>query len=297
MQRFFTSVRDRTSSDSRPFTTSGAMTLGAFCATAAFAVHSIVDFNMHVTANALLGAATLGMLAAGARPRMGSEARTADIVARVTSASLVALFGIGMGMLSWKHALADWYDLRAKNDLAGGHIKAAIAQVDAGLARDPGNAGLLATRGRALYGLESALQFKHATELTPGQRHQIYQQAADAYRAALVREPMEREYHMALAKALAELPQGDAARKEFIESIRLDPMQQYVYGGMGDYLDQTGDLDGALRYFEIGAQLPLAGYCAQRGQDVREELNPPADEGDESSPNQANAAANGGEGK
>lgn len=298
MQRFFSVVQDRTASDSRPFTTSGAVTLGAFCATAAFAIHSIVDFNMHVTANALLGAATLGLLAAGTPMRVPLESRTTGVLIRAISAGLVAAFGLGMGLLTWRHALADWRDLRAKNDLAGGHVKAALAQVDAGLALDPGNAGLLATRGRAFYGLESALQFKHVAELTPGQRYKIYQQAAEAYRAALVREPMEREYHMALGKALAELPEeADAARKEFIVGVGLDPMQQYVYGAMGDYLDQSGDLDGALRYFEIGAQLPLAGYCAQRAQDVRDELNPPEDEGDTAAPGQTDGATNGGEGK
>jgi O-antigen ligase len=297
MQRFFTVVRDRAASDSSPFTTSGAITLGAFCATVAFAIHSIVDFNMHVTANALLGATTLGLLAAGAPLRAAPTPRMAGVLVHCTMACLVMIFGLGMGVLAWRHGLADWRDLRAKNDLAGGHVKAAIAQVDAGLALDSGNAGLLATRGRALYALESALQFKHAAELTPGQRHQIYLQAVDAYRAALALEPMEREYHTGLAKALAELPEADAARREFVEGIRLDPMQQYVYGAIGDYLDQTGDWDGALRYFEIGSQLPLADYCAQRANDVRDELNPPADEGDASAPNQANGATNGGEGK
>lgn len=298
MQRFFIVVRDRTASDSMPLTTSGAITLGAFCTSVAFAIHSIVDFNMHVTANALLGAATLGLLAAGTPMRVPSESRTTGVLIRAISAVLVAVFGLGMGALAWRHALADWRDLRAKNDLAGGHVKAALAQVDAGLALDPGNAGLLATRGRAFYGLESALQFKHEAELTPGQRHHIYQQAADAYRAALAWQPMEREYHMALAKALAELPEEAAtARKEFIEGVRLDPMQQYVYGAVGDYLDQTGDLEGALRYFEIGSTLPMDQYCGERANDVRDELNPPEDEGDTTAPNRANGAANEGEGK
>jgi O-antigen ligase len=298
MQKFFTVVRDRTASDSRPFTTSGAINLGAFCATAAFAIHSIVDFNMHVTANTLLGAATLGLLAAGTPVRVSPESRVTGILVRAMAACLVVVFGIGMGLLTWRHGLADWRDLRAKNDLAGGHVKAAIAQVDAGLALDPDNAGLLATRGRALYGLESALQFKHAAELTPGQRHKVYQQAAEAYRAALVREPMEREYHMALGKALAELPEeGEAARMEFIKGVGLDPMQQYVYGAIGDYFDQTGDFERALRYFEIGSTLPMDQYCGARAQDVRDELNPPADDGDASAPGQTHDATNGGEGK
>jgi len=291
-RRFFAVVRDRAASDARPFSNSGAILLGAFSAAVAFAIHSAVDFNMHVPANALLAAATFGLLAGGIPAGLTmqeGERRIRAMLLRVVTGCAVLVLGVGLGAFVWRHAYPDFQNLRARNAFASGNMREALSAAEAGLGCEPGNAGLLEMRGKALYAMESAIFLEEDSgrvdedadpaELPPEKRSALYRDAAHAFSQALEKQPLERQYHIELAKALVEDGRIAEAHAHFIEAIRLDPAQEYAYGAYGDQLDEEGLLPRALRIFELGAQMPLAKYCAERADDVREELTPlPADD-------------------
>jgi tetratricopeptide (TPR) repeat protein len=265
--------------------------LGAFSATVAFAIHSAVDFNMHVPANALLAAVTLGLLAGGMpedlMKREGVRRIPTMLLRMVTGIAMLVL-GIALGAFVWRHAYPDFQNLRARNAFASGNVRKTLSAANAGLQREPGNAGLLEMRGKALYAMESAMLLEadsggedddtEPAQLPPEKRSALYRDAAQAFSQALRWQPLERQYHVELAKALVENGGIAEAHAHFVEAIRLDPAQEYAYGAYGDQLDAEELFPRALRIFEIGAQTPLAKYCAARVDDVREELTPPPED-------------------
>jgi O-antigen ligase len=304
LRRFFAVVRDRAASDARPFSNSGAMLLGAFSATVAFAIHSAVDFNMHVPANALLAAVTLGLLAGGGmegEPKREVSRRVRAMILRIVAGSAVLVLGAALGGFVWRHAFPDFQNLQARNAFVLGNVRETLSVADAGLRREPDHAGLLEMRGKALYAMESAMLLEEDSggedddaELPPEKRSALYRDAAQAFSQALRWQPLERQYHVELAKALVENGRVAEAHAHFVEAIRLDPAQEYAYGAYGDQLDDEEAFPRALRIFEIGAQTPLAKYCAARVDDVREELTPPPED-DTQPPSAEDEKPNGGE--
>lgn len=292
VRRFLAVVRRRARMDDRPQSNTAAVLLGAISSSIAFCVHSLTDFNMHLPANAFLGAATLGLLA-GTGGLPASERRLPAVVLRAVSGLSIIALAVALGIFTWSHAYPDYEALRAQNSLAEGQVWPALKHADAGLAWENRHAALLAARGQALYSYESALRVDDAAiktfppnssgnpslaDWTPSRRKEIYEAAADAYERALQLQPRERSYRIARAEALREVRKFDQARSQFLEAIELDPGLASPYGRYADYLHDQGQFMRALRLFDVARGLSAGEDVADRFQDLQQELTPPADE-------------------
>jgi tetratricopeptide (TPR) repeat protein len=289
LKRFFAVVQYRASHGDRPLSNSAAILLGANATLVMFCVHGTIDFNMHIPANALLAGATLGLLAsresaAVPRPIETGIMRAFGFVATVALAAALSMF-------LWRHARADYENLRAANALAGGDVRTALARTEEGLKSASNDAGLLLTRGRAFYAYESSLALdsvssdeaagdengeeKPVVELTPAEREKTYRSAAEVLAAAVAQRPMERRYRVELARALAELGRDKEARGQFVEGVRLDPDDGYAYSAYGDYFYDRDNLPAALSIYGMGRQTPNGDYSGTRYADMIEEMAPP----------------------
>jgi tetratricopeptide (TPR) repeat protein len=303
---FFRPLRLRSGSGDRPFSNSAAMALGAWCCLVAFGVHSLLDFNLHLSANALLAAAVLGILAS---PQM-AEARWPGVRWLSRGVAALALAGAvaGMGMFLWRAAPADYRLLRATNALARGEVDAALAETEAGLAAAPEHAALLAARARGFAEYESAKQLEAVAnepdvdeqelvidepeaatgavaaeeaagfELSEAERRRCQESAAEYFAKAVAGRPMEREYRVLLGSALDELGRKPEARAQFLEAVRLDPAHGFAWGALGDHYYHTDQLVKALEIYTFASWMPGGNYPAIRAGIVRDELAPESDE-------------------
>jgi O-antigen ligase len=286
---FFGFVRLAARETGSPASSSAGFVLGAVCGIVAGAVHSNVDFNLHIPANALLAAALLGLVT-GARPLGASRiyAATSAVGGWVTAAA-AGVIAVTLAVFLWRHGPAEYYVLRADNALQTGDANAAIQAAERGLRLAPDDATLLAQHARGLYEYDAWLQVSQADpsdatveeasdeediavedepeeedttrRLSDAERAALYQRSAAKFARAAAAQPNERVIRIGWAKALAETGQIAAARRQYLEAIELDPMHAYPWASYGDFLSEREDVTGARRIYEIGAGLPGGQYC------------------------------------
>lgn len=224
-----------------------ALLTGSLAVMAAFAVHSVTDFNLQVTANAMLAACALGLLTCG--PATVSVARWRSAAGRATS---ILLCAAAAGLIAWfcvPRAVANYFVLQGGEALArGGYEDAAIAAARA-VRWAPQSA-------RAHQLLGNALRDRAAELLDPAARGGLHSRAAAAYAIAALWDPLERTVYFDYARLLAMMGQRAEARNVALRGIRLDPMQGYAYVWTGDVFLMSGDLDSAIRYYQIARVLP-----------------------------------------
>lgn len=280
--------------------TSAGFTLGAVCSLTCFAVHSGVDFNMHVPANALLAAAVAGLLT-GVRPvefeRGPSRLRPALWITAL--AGLAAC--TGLGVLLFQRAAGEFYALRADNDVVAVDMGKAREDADRGLHFLPDDAVLLALRGRAAFEYESWIQARQkgrkmsseeavgepadessdaddntyedaSVILSPEESRRNFLEAERDYDRAARLQPNERNHFVWAGKAEDALGNAEAARKRFATAIRLDPAHAYPWAAYGDFLMDIDQPLQARRYYEVGAQLPDGDYSADQVRSIDEDI-------------------------
>jgi O-antigen ligase len=280
---FLRAVRKASEETGNPLSTSGAIVLGAICGLVACAMHSNVDFNMHVPANALLAAALLGLITDS---RIAAQPKRVRWGAWLTVAGMLATL-MGLSGLLLHRGEVSYRALQADNAMKHGEVDRALAELEAGLKAAPNDPTLLAARGEALFSYESWWDFKNApaepetTEeeedsaeapqtpnvvLPEADRERLYQQAAASYRRAVELQPLERENSIGLAKALVEEGKVSEADAQFLRAISLDLTHPYAWANYGDFLLSGDDVPRertlrARRIYEIGANLPSGQYC------------------------------------
>ncbi len=122
-----------------------ALNIGALCAVSAYVVHSVVDFNLHIPANAMLMAFVVGMLAnAGVRQKEPSNG-VANWLPRfaVAAASLAILIQCGR---FWP---GEYWAEEARVALRDEKPESAIALAQKSLTYEPGNPEVYFYLGRA----------------------------------------------------------------------------------------------------------------------------------------------------
>jgi len=81
-----------------------AFFLGAMCALAALAVHSALDFNLHIPANALVGVALLGMVASNARFATESFWFRPKLTLKLMMTCVLGVATVWLGAQAWRRA-------------------------------------------------------------------------------------------------------------------------------------------------------------------------------------------------
>lgn len=292
--RFFGLVKHHCRQHDRPQSNTAAILIGGISATTAFCAHSFVDFNMHVPANALLAAATLGLLAGTGGQATPRRAVSVGLLRGITGLGLAGI-AVALGAFTWRHAFADYLSLRAQNALFGGEVWSVLDDTGAGLAWEENHAGLLATRAQALYSYQSAIQIDKDSDAaksdpatidrirgwTPRKRAEVFQEAAECYKAAIRSQPRERSHYLGLAKCLTELRRPKAVNFEFVNAIARDPAHVFVYGNYSEILRDEGQFMRAVRILEVGRSLSGGGDFDDQWEQLQGELNPPPEEIDE----------------
>ncbi len=161
-----------------------ALNIGAFCVIAAYAVHSLVDFNMHLPANALLIAFVFGILA-NPGTRFDSQ-----IPGPATSPALRVALVLLSAFLLWQCIRlypGEYFAGRARSALENEHPAEAVALANKALAYEKRNPNIYFYFGRAF----AALGDK---ERSSGNRFHWYEGALAAFDAAHRLCPLDGTY-------------------------------------------------------------------------------------------------------
>ena len=191
-----------------------ALQLGAIAAIAAYVVHSVFDFNLHIPANALLLAFVFGIIA-NPGVRGGSEPaapRRGGIGLRL---AVVAL-GILMLVQCVRLLPGEYFAERARTSLRDEKLAEAIGYALKGLAWESGNPDLYAYLGRARLGV--GYNMAH-----PAARASFYNAAIDAFQSARALAPREQSFALTLGLLYDLLGRFDEAEQVLQVALQLDP--------------------------------------------------------------------------
>ena len=241
-----------------------AMNLGALCAMAGLAAHSVVDFNMHIPGNALLFAFIFGMLA-----NPGVERPANFIESRVLPWGRLLLPALGLWMIwsglpllpsEWcaeqaRQALRDHKDLDAINyanlglGRAQGHVLsssdqeansgqpwASLGGIDGLVNRfgpNPRDPDLYFYLGEA----NRVLGFR--MRLFPLKRH-FFEAAIPAFRDGLKVFPQDENTLLRLAQCLDGMKQYQDAEDVYQQCLNADPNLGVLYAYYADHLLAEG---------------------------------------------------------
>ena len=196
--------------------TSNAMALnaGALAAVAAIALHSVVDFNLHIPANVLVLAFVFGTLANSGTQRENdaSGAFPGLTVGRCFLFGIAAILGLAV----WRFAPGEYYAERARMAVRDGRPLAAIGFARKGLAFERQNPLLFAYLGRGQ-------SLAAASWSDPNAKASFYQAALQSFESARRLAPLDKTYLLALAFTCDALGRFDEAEWRFEEAIALDP--------------------------------------------------------------------------
>jgi tetratricopeptide (TPR) repeat protein len=191
-----------------------ALNLAALSAVAAYLVHSIFDFNLHIPANALLLAFAFGILAnsAAARSTMEPGSDKSSIFWRTLPWAL-ALF---LAVQIWRLGPGEYYAERARAELRDLRFLSAISYALKALDHEKENPALYYYLGRA--------RFQAGDRQTePEARASFYRAALSAYGEALKLAPLDETYMLELAFTYDALQRFPEAEWMYYEALAFDP--------------------------------------------------------------------------
>ncbi len=177
-----------------------ALLIGALCAVAAYLVHSVFDFNLHIPANASLLALVFGVISnAGVSAPSAVERPTLDFAPRV-----LAGMGLILAIQAGRLFPGEYYTERARVALRDENPAAAIKAADDALKRESHNPEVFFYLGRAWMAL--AHRYKSYDERAP-----LYQKAINAFRQAHEIVPLDGTYPLDLGLTYDEMGRFDEA--------------------------------------------------------------------------------------
>jgi len=196
-----------------------ALSIGALAAIAAYAVHSFVDFNLHIPANALLLAFVFGILANNA-VQQGEDRLEANKPISWWRI-LPPAIGLILAIQCFRLLPGEYFAERARTAQRDDHPEAAIAFTARGLTTEKQNPNL--------YQYLASAQFTHCDATSdPQNRVQCYQAPLDALEKARVLAPEDRAILVQLALAYDAVGRYAEAEWVFYEARKWDPRSIYL---------------------------------------------------------------------
>lgn len=258
---FLDQLKERVHSGESGLSNGGAIQLGATSALGGFVVHSVLDFNLHIPANALLCAALLGMVSSTYWNKGGAI----TVISRVMGA--VALIGVAAALTAfmWQTAPADYYWLRAENAWIAGRSKQAAEFAELGLQARPDHAGLLELRGKISLADANAGRW---IDPEPGERQ--LNAAIEDLRQVVKLRPNDRQSRAVLAQALDVAGLSEEAGDETDVVVAMSPWTAFSFGALGDHYRAVKNNDFAEQAYFVGANLGGGEYAAFRYSEIRE---------------------------
>jgi O-antigen ligase len=220
-----------------------ALVLGASMGLLAILFHSVVDFNMHIPANAILAVTLMALLSSALRFTTDRYWFTAGIATK-TAATLLLL--AGLGYLSWQGAR------RAAEHVWLRRAALSTDQASARLALEKAFA-IEPTNFETAYACGEGLR----TESWEGNSN--YAQLASAAMEWFDRSMKLNRYdgytYLRYGMCLDWLGQTDKARPYFDRAVELDPNGYFTAAYMGWHYFQTGDYAAARSWLERSYRL------------------------------------------
>ena len=228
-----------------------AWNIGALAAVACFLMHSVVDFNLHIPANALLFAFIFGVLASPGKPLdpAGSPVtrlRGIDFLPRLALPAL----GVWLAVAGLPRIPGEYFCEKTRLALRDEHNALALDFASRGIEREHENPTLYYYLGQARQNLAGdgpdnpvARAFRLA--------------AAEAYRQGLRLAPRDIYLLVHEGEVLTRLGDFDAAEDVFAQALHDDPNSGYVGAYYGFYLQSRGLLPEAEAVYHRAGRLNL----------------------------------------
>ena len=242
-----------------------ALQIGATSSIAAYIVHSIVDFNLHIPANAFLMAWIFGMVG---NPvilvsRASSALRNGVIVSArvVVVVAAIALIAFGIPKLP-----GEWYAERARVAIRDYQLADARAFAEEALKYEKRNPDIYYYAGEALR--EMSVQGMGSGQL-------LAQQALAMFQGALAQFPQDVRCRLKLAQTYDSLREFTLAEGQLEQAAKLDPTNSYVVAFHGLHYQSEGLLEDAAAQYELALTLDGRNELAKAGlAEVRRMLAP-----------------------
>jgi O-antigen ligase len=198
----------------RPLSNALALQIGAVGSIAAYLVHSIFDFNLHIPANVLLMAFVFAIIANPGRERQGSLARPG--AALVGWRLLPAALGIVLIIQAIRLVPPEYLAEQARVALRREHAGTTIRYVERALAADRKNPNLYDYLGRA-----QVMRAKARTK--PEEQAWFYGQALTAFHTGWQLAPRDEDFPLQLAYVYDTLGRFREAEWMYNVALDLDP--------------------------------------------------------------------------
>jgi O-antigen ligase len=223
-----------------------ALNIGALSAVAALLLHSIVDFNMHIPANALLVAFLFGLLASPvSEPPDGNlqPAKAAGWWRWLGAAVALVLLGISARLFP-----GEFFAEKARVALRDDRNADALALARRGLAWEKKNPNLYAYLGEAQHFLALSAPDAASVQL-------LQEDAVTAYAAALELFPRDTALLLKQAPILDLLGRFPEAEEVFQRLLVCDPVFGNVYAYYGLHWELQNRVQAAEQCFKLAARL------------------------------------------
>ena len=230
----------RTSSDLSAKTSNrSAFVLGSTAGLGSIALHSFVDFNLHIPSNAMLAATLAGLLAAYIR--FATERNWVAVRMPVRLALTVAVCGAS-GLLVQQAIQQAREHARLKASRSAESFRKQVEGLRKALEVGPTNF--------APAGLLGEIHRRRAMESSRATRKVELKKAAAWLRQAIALNPYDAYSHARLGMALDELGQADKAGEYFAEAEKLDPNGYLTVANVGWHKMHIGEYAEAKSYFD-----------------------------------------------
>jgi O-antigen ligase len=213
LQSFIQFGPRRAARGASPLSNRLALIMGALCAVAAYIVHSTVDFNLHIPANALLLAFVFGLIA---NPDIKQTSETSQPAANFLPRIALALVGAALLVQGARLFLGEYYAEHARAALRDENPSAAISFAQTALRHEQQNPDIFFYIGRASMAL--AHQRKQGEDRAPFQRA-----AVAAFEKASTLAPLDGTYPLDIASAYDEMGRFAEAERMYALARARDP--------------------------------------------------------------------------
>jgi O-antigen ligase len=256
-------VRKRMIRDGLPGSNSLALVIGATSGISAYLVHSVVDFNLHIPANALFMGFLFGILA---NPG-GAGAADGKLSRRITKGSgwLVPATGLALAWFALPKWVGEYYAERARVCSRDAMWPEAVEHATIGLGVDPDNPDLYWYQGESLrtigfwsgmdypfdagtYTKRAVAAFEKGLSIFPQDVRMLYRmgcaldhiyrfpEAETYYKRALAADPNFSASHAFFGLHLHQQSRYDEAEQHYRKALSLDGNNQIAKAGLEDVL-------------------------------------------------------------
>ena len=241
-----------------------AVNIGVLGALAALSAHSMVDFNVHIPANALIVAYLFGILANAdvTRPREPSDPRL--LVPRI----VLPLLGIAFLILGMPKIRGEYFAERARMALRDDKPRQARSYAERGLAEESANPNLHYYLGEALRQMAP-----EARKADPSKWHELHGKAIDAFNMSLELFPRDTNALLKLSQAHMGVWQYTEAEQALDRAREGDPNLGNLYAYYGLLYRLQEEFSDAAEYYMEALELDPDSELAKLGmEELRKEV-------------------------